>query len=177
VHRIFPFLILFAVAFFAATMFVGFFADPDAPGPINHLMDVHFLSALLTSLVVLFVNGIVVTYFIGTARWCREVVDTYRLPAELAQQSQLLKRRTFPYSLGNMLLVVVLMALGAAAHTRVPPPPGVTWAEIHLLATFLFLGFMALATYLQWINIRANQEVIARIVEYVRATRAAKGLE
>ena len=82
---------------------------------------------------------------------------------------------------GEVLVRVRATALNRAdllqRRGRYAPPPGVTWAEIHLLATFLFLCFMALATYMQWINIRANQEVIARIVEYVRAARAAKGLE
>jgi hypothetical protein len=179
VHRIFPFLVLFAAAFFAATMFVGFAVDLGGQFDMaaRRMMDLHFLSALATSLVVLLVNGIVVTYFIGTSRWCREVVDTYSLPAELAQDAQRLKRRTFPFSAGNMLLVVGLMSLGAAAHTRVPPLPGMTWSEIHLLGVFLFLAFMAWASYVQWTNIRANQDVIARILNEVRAIRAAKGLQ
>ena len=177
-HRIFPFLLLLAIAFFAATMFVGFAVDLSVQfdTTARRTMDLHFLSALATSLVVLLVNGIVVTYFIGTSRWCREVVDTYALPAQLAQQSQQLKRRTFPFSAGNMLLVVGLMSLGAAAHTRVPPLPGLSWSEIHLLGVYLFLAFMAWASYVQWTNIRANQDVITRILDQVRAVRAAKGL-
>ena len=67
---------------------------------------VHRLSGVLTALVVVLVNSMAVTYFIGTGRWCREVVETYGLDAGFVGRSRLLKRRAFPLSLVGMLAVV-----------------------------------------------------------------------
>lgn len=41
---------------------------------------------IATGLLALFVNSVSVTYFIGTSRWCKEVVDTYELETELAKK-------------------------------------------------------------------------------------------
>src|SRR3989304_423650 len=59
---------------------------------------VHRLAGIAAALAVVFVESVIVTYFIGTSRWCQEVVETYQLPAELARQSNRLKRRTFPWA-------------------------------------------------------------------------------
>jgi len=182
VHRIFPVLLLLAAAFFAVTVFVGFNADSAitantaADEDSRHWSTVHFLLALTTSLAVMFVNSVVVTYFIGTSRWCREVVEAYSLRPELAQRSYQLKRRTFPFSLVNMLAIIGLAALGAAADT-VSTSGSISWTEFHLLGVLLTLAFMAFASYVQWSNIRANQIVIGDILAEVRLIRAEKGLD
>ena len=173
-HRIFPFLLLAAAAFVAATMIVGFLVEPKAPGAGTRWYQVHFLSGVTTALVIMLVNAIVLTYFIGTSRWCREVTEAYRLGPQPAAQSQRLKRRAFPFTLANMLLVVGLAALGAAAD-NLRDPTWITWANIHLLGVVLGLGFMAVASVRQWELIRANQDVIAQILSEVGTIRAAKG--
>ena len=43
------------------------------------LATAHRLAGTAAALMVVFVESIVVTYFIGTSRWCREVVQTYQL--------------------------------------------------------------------------------------------------
>ena len=132
-------------------MFVGFNVDSaiTASAAIDadarHWSTVHFLLALTTSLAVMFVNGVVVTYFIGTSRWCREVVEAYSLRPELVQKSYQLKRRTFPLSLVNMLAIIGLAALGAAADT-VSASGSINWTEFHLLGVLLTLAFMAFAS-------------------------------
>jgi hypothetical protein len=124
------------------------------------------------------VNAIVLTYFIGTSRWCREVTDAYALPPDCAGQSQRLKRRAFPFTLANMLVIVGLAALGGAADTGITRlPGGITWADVHLVGVALGLAFMGWASYVQWCHICANQEVIHSILDQVRGLRAAKGLD
>jgi hypothetical protein len=176
VHRIFPFLLLLAALFVGAAMVIPVLVEPKLPGAGVHWYKVHFLCGVTAALVVMLVNAIVLTYFIGTSRWCREVTDAYSLPPEAAGESHRLKRRAFPFTLANMLLVVGLAALGAAAD-RFSRPADTTWAELHLLGVLLGLAFMALASYMQWSHIRANQDVIARILAQVRALRTAKGLD
>jgi hypothetical protein len=75
----------------------------------------HRLAGVGVGLLVVLVNSIVVTYFIGTSRWGKEVVETYSLDAELVRRSTRLKRRTFPFALSSMLVVVGVIALGGAA--------------------------------------------------------------
>src|SRR4051812_14846090 len=42
----------------------------------------HFYIGIASSLLAILVCSICVTYFIGTSRWCKEVVETYRLSPE-----------------------------------------------------------------------------------------------
>ena len=178
VHRIFPMLLLLAAAFGAVTMALGCLVEPNTPGAGIHWYKMHFFLAVTTALVIMLVNAIVLTYFIGTSRWCREVTDAYALPPACAGESNHLKRRTFPFTLANMLIVVGVAALGAAADLQITKlRGGVTWGDVHLAGVLLGLSFMALASYMQWSHIRANQDVIAKILDQVRGIRAAKGLE
>src|SRR3989337_2072811 len=75
---------------------------------------VHRLTGVAAALVVVLVNSIVVTYFIGTSRWCKEVSETYGLDRALVHRGTQLKRRTFPWAVMGMLTVVGLIALGGA---------------------------------------------------------------
>src|SRR6186997_2531064 len=81
VHRIFPFLLLLAAAFVAATMALGFLVGPSQK-VADQWYKLHFLVAVTTAIVLMLVNAIVLTYFIGTSRWCREVTDAYSLPPD-----------------------------------------------------------------------------------------------
>src|SRR5690606_16480093 len=132
------------------------------------------------AIAVMLVNGIVITYFIGTSRWCREVVEAYELDPAFARRSAALKSRVFPVTLAAMLVVVGMVAVGGAADPAraLPPPPAdFTWADIHLLGTLLGAAFFVWVNYQQWTIIAANQHVIGDILEKVREIRIAKGLE
>ncbi|MGD9644086.1 MAG: hypothetical protein AB7U73_00130 [Pirellulales bacterium] len=182
--RIFAILALFAVLFVGATAILGLSLgdirnpqDRDA----QHWATVHRLSGVAAALAVMFVNGIAATYFIGTSRWCREVVETYGLDPALWRRSTSLKRRTFPLCVANMLLAVVMVALGGAADpgasVQLQPIGGITWAQIHLVAAFAGLAWFVYSSTLQWNNIQANRDVIDAIMIEVRRERAARGLE
>ena len=47
------------------------------------LGSLHKLMGIATAIMVMLVCSIAVTYFIGTSRWCREVVETYDLNGNL----------------------------------------------------------------------------------------------
>jgi hypothetical protein len=182
-HRIFPILVAFALVFLTATLAIGLLIDLREPldAAAAQWFTLHFLAGLASSLVVMLVDGIVVTYFIGTSRWCKEVVETYALDAQLARRSAIVKRRAFPITLAHMLAMVSVVALGAAGDPAVgmnPPPTGVmTWGDIHFVAALCFMGFTAYAAYFQWLQIRSNQQVIGDIMDQVRQIRVARGLE
>src|SRR5581483_4526663 len=61
----------------------------------------HFMLGVGVGIAVVFVNSLAMTYFIGTSRWCKEVVDTYSLDRGIIQSSNQVKRRAFPYALAN----------------------------------------------------------------------------
>ena len=131
------------------------------------------------------VNSIVMTYFIGTGRWCKEVIDTYSLDLLLLRRSFKLKRRCFPVAVGSMLTLLVIIALGGAADPgaglmavwKIQPPGQWSWANLHFFASGLGLCFIAYAFVLEWNFIFANQTLIADILVEVRRVRAERGLD
>jgi hypothetical protein len=183
----------FALVFLLATFAVGLSLRS---GNLHDASDkatqqrgtVHRLSGIAAGLVVVLVNSIVATYFIGTSRWCREVSETYGLSGEHVASSRRLKRRTFPLCVAGMLIAVAIVALGGAADPGViiPKPEAlfgwsslapVTWAQVHLLAAVLGIAAIVLIFVQQWNQIDANQEVIEGVLAEVRRIRTERGLE
>ena len=142
------------------------------------LATVHRLTGMAAALAVVLVECIIVTYFIGTSRWCKEVVETYRFDPELVRESNKLKRRTFPWALAGMLMVVGVSALGAAAD---PAASGVlarqVWTDWHLLAALVGVVFIAWTYVVAWNNVVANQAIIERLVTEVSRVRKEGGFD
>jgi hypothetical protein len=131
-----------------------------------------------------FVESVVVIYFIGTSRWCKEVVETYKLDPAAVQASNRLKRRTFPWSLTGMLAVVVVIALGAAADPatgRLDPATGQlethVWTPWHLGGSFLGITLIGWTYVVAWKNIAANHVIIEQIVAEVARIRRERGMD
>ena len=148
--------------------------DPEA---VQQAARLHRLMGIAAALVVMLVNGITVTYFVGTSRWCREVVETYCLDPALTRESATLKRRTFPWTLCAMLSIVGVAALGALSDPMTGQAG--TWDLLiwHHLAALSAIAFIALVFYVQRLNIAAHHAVIKRIMQQVRRIRAQRGLE
>jgi hypothetical protein len=180
VTRIFTTLAWFALVLMAAALVLGLsIEDLHA----NHSPDmlrwatVHRLTGLGTALAVVLVNSIVVTYFVGTSRWCKEVCQTYHLDVSLIRRSTSLKRRTFPWAVMGMLTVVGVVALGGAADPSTGLPHTENWVTPHLLGALGGLLVVAWIFVVEWQNIRANHAVIAEVLEQVRKIRLERGLE
>ena len=137
----------------------------------------HRLTGLAAALSVVFVNSIVVTYFVGTSRWCKEVVETYRLDPSLIRESAALKHRTFPWAVCGMLTVVGMTALGAAADPATFRPDTASWAAYHLAGALVGIGFILWVYFVCWSNIEANHHLVQRIVAETRRIRQERGLE
>jgi hypothetical protein len=181
VTRIFPTLASLSLMLLAVAMGLGLsigdlYADPPLESTI-HMRGRHMLTGTGAMLAVVFVECIVVTYFIGTSRWCKEVTETYRLPPADLAASTLLKRRTFPWCLMGMLTVVAVGALGAAADPGTGREGTASMADVHLMAALAGLAIIAWTYYRAWLNIAANQAVIGRIVAQVQRIRAERGLD
>jgi hypothetical protein len=137
---------------------------------------IHRQAGLAAAIVVIFANSISVTYFIGTSRWCKEVVDRYSLDAELLKRSVALKRRTFPWAVSSMLAVVGVAALGAAADPGTALPNTADWVLPHFLAGLAAMAFLGFSFFVQAANIHAHYGVIGDIMAEVRKAREARGL-
>lgn len=192
-NRIFTSLAAFALVFLLATFAVGLSLR------LGNLRDrgdsatqqrgtVHRLSGVAAGLVVVLVNSIVATYFIGTSRWCKEVSETYKLSGEHVARSRRLKRSTFPLCVAGMLIAVGIVALGGAADpgamVRTPEVlsgwkslEGITWANVHFFAAGAGIAVIVLIFVRQWGQIDANHEVIEAVLADVKRIRAERGLD
>ena len=178
--RIFTTLALLSLGLFLAAVVLGLsigdlYDNPDAD--VLRIRGVHMLTGTAAALAVVFVHSIVVTYFVGTSRWCKEVTETYRLdPAPLVRSNQL-KRRTFPWSVLGMLTVVVVGALGAASDPGTGRPDTASMANVHLAAAFAGLALVGWTYLRAWSNILDNQAVIQKILDDVQQIRQERGLD
>ncbi len=145
--------------------------------PFQRWLSFHILLGVLSSLVVVLVNSICITYFIGTARWCREVVETYDLQASLIHRSDALKRKTFPWAVFGILLILAVIALGGMADPTSRFGSSSHWVTIHYIVAIFSTAFIAWSFLVQVGNIGANYEVISEILAEVRRIRAARGLD
>jgi hypothetical protein len=128
-------------------------------------------------LAVLLVNSIVVTYFIGTSRWCKEVSETYGLDLSLIRRSTILKRRTFPWAVMGMLTAVGVVALGGAADPATGNAGTENWVTPHLLGACCGLMLIGWSFFVEWQNIHANYLIIEDVLAQVKRIRTERGLE
>ena len=141
------------------------------------LGSVHKLVGIAAALIVVLVCSIAVTYFMGTSRWCREVVEAYDLNASLLLRIQKIKRRAFPWAVLGMCTVVVISAFGAASDPGTGLPKTADWVIPHLSVAFLGTGLIGYCFYILWDAIVQNHTIIESVMHEVHDVRVAKGLE
>ena len=134
---------------------------------------IHIWLGIIAALVNLLVNSISITYFIGTARWCSEVVDAYELEPGLADQSRRLKRRSFPWALLGILMTLGIACLGAAADPYASTSSPSTWVTAHWMLAMGGTFVIGMAFVLQVMAVSANYQVINTILVRVEERRAA----
>jgi hypothetical protein len=151
-------------------------ADEAFQGP-RQAMTLHMLLGSASALVTVLVNSITITYFIGTTRWCKEVIETYGISPQLAERSARLKRSTFPWALFGILAMFLVIGLGAAAD-----PSGANWQRSasyvlpHYLAAIVGLVVVIAAFWVQISRIAENYAVIEQILAEVQRIRAEQNL-
>lgn len=137
----------------------------------------HILIGILASLVGLLVNSVSVTYFIGTSRWCKEVVETYQLDSAFIQDSARLKRRCFPCALSGMLLMLLIVALGAASDPGTLRASTGSWVLPHFTAALAGTALLAGLFALQFHLISQNTQLVERVLGVVRKIRQERGMD
>lgn len=178
--RVFIRVALFAVALMVATAGLGLWLG-DLHGQtepsVLRWATVHRLSGVLAALMVVLVNSMAVTYFIGTGRWCREVVETYGLDGSYIERSRQLKRSAFPFALLGMLAVVTIVALGGAADPASGRPGTQQWVTPHLLGGLGLAAAIAWCFQAQVPQIRRQHGLIEEVMAEVRESRRRRGLD
>lgn len=136
----------------------------------------HLLVGVLAALTTVLVNSICVTYFIGTTRWCREVTEAYDLDKSMLAESNALKRKSFPWAVASIVLILAIVALGSLSDPNVSGANATNWRTPHYLLALVSTAVIAWGFFTQWNNIAANYVVINRILDAVRRVREEKGL-
>ena len=144
---------------------------------VRRQANLHRLMGIGTGIMVMLVNCIAVTYFVGTSRWCREVVQAYKLDTSLWGQSASMKRRTFFWSLIGMLSVLVISSLGALSDPMAAFPGAEQYITFHLLAAMIGIGVIAWSFFAQWSHIIDNHEIIGQVLVEVERIRKERGLD
>jgi hypothetical protein len=178
--RIFITLAWFALVMMGATLIIGLSIEDlhtDHSEEMLQWAKVHRLAGVATALTVVLVHSIVVTYFIGTSRWVKEVSEAYGFGQTFLSRANSLKRRTFPWAVMGMLTVVGIIALGAAADPGTGRPNTIDWVTPHLIGALAGMAFIAWSFFVEWNNIHANHQVINDVLTEVRRVRAERGLE
>lgn len=171
---------LFAVVLLAATAGLGLWL-----GDLHGITDrgvlrwatVHRLSGVFAALTVVLVNCLAVTYFIGTGRWCREVVEVYGLDRGFIARSTKIKRSAFPFALAGMLSVVAIVALGGAADPAAGRSGSRDWVTWHLVGGLGLAAAIAWCFQAQRPALQRQQDLIGEVMDEVRRERRARGLD
>ena len=138
-------------------------------------MTLHMLLGSAASLVAILVSSITITYFIGTSRWCKEVCDTYKIAADLAERAAKIKRSAFPWALAGVATIIAIVGLGAAAD-----PSGANFERSgslvlpHYIAAIVGLAIVAVCFWMQTQRIAENYQTIEEILAEVKRIRDEK---
>lgn len=164
----------FALALLVATAGLGLWVG-DLHGQTDPAVlrwaTVHRLSGAFAALTVVLVNSMAFTYFIGTGRWCREVVEAYGLAGSLFERARGLKRRVFPWVLLGMLSVVLAASLGAAADPASGRPGTADWVPVHLIGSLACVGVIGCCFQAQYAVIRQQQTLVGEVLDQVAEVR------
>ena len=145
--------------------------------PLQKKASLHFLLGVLAALVAILVQSIGVTYFIGTGRWCKEVVEAYDLGPNALDDANRLKRRTFPWAMLGITTVLVIVTLGAASDPGRGGGSTAGWVPYHLFGGLGGTALLAYCMFRQWQGIHENQAVIDQLMQRVRVERGRRGLD
>lgn len=145
---------------------LGASVEERVPGAPWH--GTHFLLGLFTTMATLGVHSIVYTYFLGTNRWVKEVVQAYAMPDWVVAQSKKNKSRAFRFILWSMTLIGLTAWMGAGADTgRIAP----TW---HLGVAALTVAFHFGAFAAEYAAIVAQGRLVLEVKARADAMRAER---
>jgi hypothetical protein len=178
VNRIFLVLATIANSLLVATLALGWrIGDPRAVDPAtSDALSLHFLVALGTSLLVLLVHAVALTYFMGTGRWIEETSEAYRLGDEPRRRNIKLKYRVIP---GSVICFCLLLATGSLGAASDPASRSnlANASSIHFVLACTLLATNFVVSWIEYQAIVGNGRIVSAIVDEVRRIRREKGLD
>ncbi|MBI82444.1 MAG: hypothetical protein CMJ81_04545 [Planctomycetaceae bacterium] len=138
---------------------------------------IHFLYIVVTSLVCTLVSSVTITYFVGTSRWAREVVEAYGLETEFAIRGSRFKRCSFSWALLGICAVLVLATFAGAANSAVRLVEAADWQLHYQVVASLGVAVIAFSFHRQARYLSANYQLIQEIVMEVKRIRVEHGLQ
>lgn len=203
-YRIFVSLSLLPVVLVLSTMAVGWWIGdynglcaqvattppPSTPEDVDRYLEeaeailseprrrfnIHFQMGLASSLTVVLINSLSVTYLIGTSRWVKEVCEAYGLKEAYHEESARLKRKTFPWSIIGVAAILAIVAFGAAADPGTGRAGTANWVNPHMLTAIMGTCCIVWAIVVQGTNLHRNAAIIEQVAEQVKKERLARGL-
>lgn len=154
----------------------------------NASVRAHFLSGVLTTILIVFTHSLVLFYLIGTGMDIREAVsESEALRGRFVPLTRRLKREVFPAACTAAALSVVAALVGADVHSRLISAAGALDAELPLRGVsgwWLHLGAVVLAVcanlwafHAELRAVAANRRAIGEINRLAAASRAVCGAE
>jgi hypothetical protein len=139
--------------------------------PESRLYLLHFLTGLVASLTTLFLHCLIITYFLGTGRWVKEVCIAYNFPDDnWPRKTRDIKRGNTPFVILAMLITIAAAATGQADQQREWP----WW--IHLALAIATLVVNLWVFQLEARNLRTNVQILEEVQAEVDRVRAERGL-
>lgn len=165
--RIFLALASFNTLALLATAVLGFFTPSRAEPTGADLFAFHLPAALASLVFALLVHSMAFTYFLGTSRWVKEVVQAYQLSGALYQQAAQLKRGTVRFVMPCAALAIATAVTGAAADLSMLPGP------VHLITAGAFIGLNVWGHVAEYDLIKANCTLLESVMDQVRQLQQA----
>jgi amino acid transporter len=172
-RRIFTILLILIAAALVAAVTTGLLSwsadglhNPDSGAYLTH-----FVVGLFTAVGVLASHCLVITYFLGTGRWVKEVCIAYGLPDERwPRQTRDIKRGNTPYAIVAMLVTIGAAAAGAGRQVEVWP------ASIHATLATATVLVNAWVWSIEYRNMKTNIRILDEVYAEAERMRAEQGL-
>lgn len=130
------------------TAWLGFRTSPEV-GVGNHL-----LSALLSTVLVLFSHCWIMFYLIGTGKAVKNAVAEHSLSEDLVERTREFKNLSYPWLMLAMGVVMTTFIIGGGVATRVIPP----WIHATLFGVSCIVQVRALQ--LEGVVLLANERLM-----------------
>lgn len=115
--------------------------------------------ALLTTIVYMFTETLVIFFFVGSGYNIKAYISEGLADSTLHHQSKLIKRKLYPPTMLNILLVMIVFIIGGAVDTKILP----SW--LHGLLFFLVIFHFLIMIKSQNSCFRENMGIMVRIAE------------
>lgn len=178
--RIYAVLAITAVLLLAVALMFGLSLENASTSTADasmHKMTIHRMLGVFTAIFITLVHSIGITYFVGTSRWCKEVVQTYSLDVNLYNRCYVLKRKAFPWAITGFFIMLGIIALGASSDSSTGLENAPSRITFHFLAACCGSVLIGFTYFTVWTKIVENQAVIEEILGNVAKIRREKGLD